>query len=98
MTVSELVGLGLRKAFESVVALALGAQTVLALTVEDAEDGEEESRDLAAEVDGVAGWVLGCVGGDVGPSVRCGLESWGDGKRGEGERHTLRRYHRWFPG
>jgi hypothetical protein len=68
VAVTELVGLGLGEALESVVALASGTQAVLARAVEDAKDGEEEGDNLAAEVDGVAGGVLGGVGVDVGPA------------------------------
>jgi hypothetical protein len=94
VAVSELVGLGLGQALESVIALAGGAQAVLARAVEDAEDGEEEGHDLAAEVDGVAGGVLGGVGVDVGPAGSLLVTCLGSQRR---EGLTLRRCHRWFP-
>lgn len=61
--------LGLGQALETVVALAGGAEPVLAHAVQNTEDGEADGDELADQVDGVAGEVLGSVGGDVCPPV-----------------------------
>lgn len=69
MPVSQVDLLLLAEALKAVIAPASGALLVLPDTVEDAEAREEEDSDLAAQVDGVAGEVLGGVGTDVGPAA-----------------------------
>lgn len=55
---------------EPVVPLAGGFRLVFVHAVKDAEDAEDDSSDLAAQVDGMSDGVSGGVGIRVGPSTR----------------------------
>jgi hypothetical protein len=70
VSVSEILNLSFGSSNQTVVTLAQGALFVLPFAVEDAEGSEEKNADLAAQVDGVAGWVsrgvfLGVCPGDT---------------------------------
>ena len=59
----------LRQTLQPVITLARCSGTVFPCAVENAEDGQTEDGDLSAEVDGVAGVVLGSIFGDVSPAI-----------------------------
>ena len=69
MLSSHVIFLVLRQALETVIPLAGGPRFVLVHAVEDAEDGEEDGPDLAAQVDRVPGVVFWRVASRVCPSV-----------------------------
>ena len=58
----------LAEALQPVISLPRRARPVLMRAIQDAEDAEQDDGNLAREVDGVAGIVLGAIRGDVGPS------------------------------
>lgn len=69
MSVPQMLLFLLRQTLEPVIPLACRPGAVFPYAEENTEDGETNGGDLAAEVDGVAGVVLGRIGGDVGPSM-----------------------------
>jgi hypothetical protein len=59
----------LREPFQPVVTLPCRTSTVLIHAVENPKNGKTDDGNLTAEVDGVAGVVLGRVLPDIGPPV-----------------------------
>lgn len=72
---SHVIFLVLSQAFKTMIPLAGGPRFVLVHAVEDAEDGEDDGADLAAQVDRVPGVVLWPVAFRICPSVGSVLAS-----------------------